>query len=312
VEVWYPAPPGAARGVAPARYDLRLELPDYDRDKIPDAENPWQVCDCARDLPLDEAHGPYPVVLFIHGTGGFRTQSLGFMTHWASRGFVVLAANHPLIQLSDVLQLHFGADQPGDGLRVLGALAAGEIPFLTGRVAPERLALAGHSAGGAAVAEIAAESDARVVLPMAAGGVAAAGAAASVLVLGGLDDGIVPYARQLEGYEATSAPRRLVGLRNAGHLAFSEICAIGADQGGILDNALRNDVTVPTPVRHLAMYGCGAGQLAPERGWRVVRHATSAALEEALACSPTAAARLEAMPAALSDVAEYREALGTD
>ncbi|MFT3776599.1 MAG: hypothetical protein QM820_65505 [Minicystis sp.] len=103
-EVWYPAVIGSEEGKDKARYDVRKQLPDADQAKIPDSDNPWQDCNCYRDLPLDGAHGPYPPVLFVHGTAGFRTQSLTFMTHWASRGFVVLAADHPGMMLKDILR----------------------------------------------------------------------------------------------------------------------------------------------------------------------------------------------------------------
>ena len=101
VEIWYPAQVGSDAGKPTERYDIRLQLPASEAAKIPDADNPWQDCDCVRDLPLDDAHGPYPVVLFVHGTASFRHQSLHQMTHWASRGFVVVAADHPGLKLGD-------------------------------------------------------------------------------------------------------------------------------------------------------------------------------------------------------------------
>jgi hypothetical protein len=102
-EIWYPAEPGSAAGVEPEVYDIRLYLPPEEQGKIPDDAAPWQACGCYRDLPLDTDHGPYPVIVFIHGTAGFRTQSLTFMTHWASRGFVVVSSDHTGITLADVL-----------------------------------------------------------------------------------------------------------------------------------------------------------------------------------------------------------------
>src|SRR5689334_8073519 len=122
-EIWYPAQAGSEAGKDKAHYDLREHLAAADRAKIPDADNPLQPCDCYRDLPIDDAHGPYPLVLFIHGAAGFRNQSVTFMTHWASRGFVVVASDHPGIGLSDVLSGNFGgADQAGDARKVLMAL----------------------------------------------------------------------------------------------------------------------------------------------------------------------------------------------
>src|SRR5690242_19513182 len=168
-EIWYPAKAGSEAGKMPARYDLREHLPDADQGKIPDADNPWQPCDCYRDLPIDDAHGPYPVVLFIHGTAGFRTQSLTFMAHWASRGFVVLAADHPGINLKDVLSGGFGqSDQAGDARRLLAALEppGGDAAFLAGHLDLANLALAGHSAGGGAISGFG--DRAKVLVPMAA------------------------------------------------------------------------------------------------------------------------------------------------
>ena len=94
-EIWYPAKWGTQVCQPKVAYDLREHLPTADQAKIPDSANPLQLCDCYRDLPIDDTHGPYPVVTFIHGTAAFRTQSLTFATHWASRGFVVVSSDHP-------------------------------------------------------------------------------------------------------------------------------------------------------------------------------------------------------------------------
>src|SRR5579862_2319099 len=102
-EVWYPAVVGSDAGQPAVTYDIRKELPAAEASKIPDVDNPVQRCDCARDLPIDAAHGPYPIVLFVHGTAAFRTQSLPIVTHWASRGFVVVAADHPGLDLGDFI-----------------------------------------------------------------------------------------------------------------------------------------------------------------------------------------------------------------
>ena len=63
VEVWYPAIVGSDAGQEKIRYDIREGLPDSEQGKVSDDDNPWQPCDCYRDLPLDELHGPYPAVV---------------------------------------------------------------------------------------------------------------------------------------------------------------------------------------------------------------------------------------------------------
>ncbi len=311
-EVWYPATPGSDVGKAKTTYDLREHLPSADRSKIPDADSPLQACDCVRDLPFDDAHGPYPMVVFVHGTAGFRTQSLTFMAHWASRGFVVVAADHPGITLDAILGGGGrGADQAGDVRKMVTALASpsGDVAFLASHVDPKRIALAGHSAGGNAVGGLGDVPGARVIIAMAARGANAGASLKSTLVLGGQSDGIALYSRVQDGYDASPARKRLVGLANAGHLAFSDLCSIGKDKGGILQIATDHGIQVNPLIATLARDGCGAMQLAPEAGWAIVSYATSAVLEEELACSTGAAAKLAQLKTALPNVSEVREQL---
>ena len=54
---------------------IGAESPAVEAAKIPDGDNPWQPCDCIRDLPLDDAHGPYPVVVFVHGVEIYRDRA---------------------------------------------------------------------------------------------------------------------------------------------------------------------------------------------------------------------------------------------
>ncbi len=310
-EIWYPATPGSEAGKTPARYDLREHLPDADQGKIPDADNPYQSCNCFRDLPLDAEHGAYPTVLFIHGTAAFRTQSATQTAHWASRGFIVVAADHPGIGLKDLLGGMFGGHQIADAKLLLDALAKpeGEIGFLAGKIAQDRLALAGHSAGGGAIAGFGDRPGVKVLIPMAAQGVKAGAALQSTLILGGMDDGIASYSGQVSGYGSSPKKKRLVGLTKAGHLAFSDLCAIGKAQGGILQVALDHGIMVNPLIATLAKDGCKPGQLEPEKGWAIVNAATSAALEETLSCSTTAGQQLAGLKEHYADVGEYKEDL---
>ena len=308
-EIWYPAALGSDAGKTKVAYDIRLHLPTADQGKIPDADNPWQPCDCTRDLPLDAAHGPYPVVLYIHGTAGFRTQSLTFMTHWASRGFVVVAADHPGMELKDILSGTFNGAQAGQAAMILTELGnpAGDLAFLAGHIDMARLGMSGHSAGGGAIAGFGGQ--AKVLVPMAAGGAMAGSTLVSTLIMGGQDDGIAKYSGQQAGYASSPKKKRLVGLAGAGHLAFSDICAIGADKGGLLQIAVDHGVAVPSIVVTLGSDGCKPGQLPPSRAWPIVEYATSAALEETLACGAGSAARLSAIQPTYPDIGEYQEDL---
>jgi len=320
-EIWYPAKWGSDRCRPQVTYDLREHLPTSQQKKIPDSANPLQICDCYRDLPIDDAHGPYPVITFIHGTAAFRTQSLTFATHWASRGFVVVSSDHPYIQLKDILTSFANvamADEAGDAVKVLAALDAptGDLAFLAGHLDMARMAAIGHSAGGQAVAGLASRrSGIQVVIPMAAGGVNAGGDLRSSLVMSAADDGIATPSGQTSGYTSTPPPKRFVQIADAGHLVFSDLCAVGASQGGLLAIAEKYGVAGASTLAPLASDGCPwqTGKsyvpITPQEGWAVVDFATSAVLEATLMCDGAMAQQVAAIESIVPHVASYEQQL---
>jgi predicted dienelactone hydrolase len=314
-EILYPAQLGSQQGKERVRYDLRDHLPDEDRSKISDKDNPWQEGDAYRDLPVDTAHGRYPVIVFIHGTASFRTQSLQHLIHWASRGFVVLAADHPGIMLKDALQLKLAPKQAEEARAILAELRkpAPELAFIASVLDITRIAIIGHSAGGMALSTMGDEPGVKVLIPMASAGVSDEHPPQSTLILGGMDDETVVYERQQKGFVSSPKPKRLVGLANAGHLAFSDLCAIGRDKGGILKIAIDSGVNVPSifkgMIEKLATDGCKQGQLAPEIAWKIIHYATSAVLEETLHCSSKSAPLIKDIQKIYKEVGEFQEEL---
>jgi hypothetical protein len=312
IETWYPAVPGSEIGLEAKVYDIREQLPASEMNKISDEENPAQPCQCHEDLPIDDAYGPYPVIVFVHGTAGFRTQSLHHMVHWASRGFVVLAADHPGLKLGDLLGAVCGETSPPQSLAAdvaaMLAAARGETPglqWLSPFVDADHVGLAGHSAGGRAVGGL---SDVgRVIVPMAAGGVDPGSTVESVLVLGATGDSVVAYDQQLQGYDSSPAPKRLVGLDNGGHLAFSDICSLENDAGDdLITVATDNDVCGAQFAT--VLFQCGDDLLPDADGWAISRHASAAAFEETLQCRDIGMAFAE-LASDFAGVAEVREDL---
>jgi pimeloyl-ACP methyl ester carboxylesterase len=314
VEVFYPAGRIPQSQKQPVTYDLREQLPAADRKRISDEDAPRLPCDCYRDVPADLSHGAYPVVIFLHGKGGFRTQSLSQMLHWASRGFVVLAADLPGLRLEDVLEQACSGvvvtpDVRRDVKRMLAAVRGegSAFEFLGHRLDGSRVAIAGHSAGGLALASFG--DLAQVLIPMAAGGVQRGRALESTLVLGGTADTVVPYRRQRLGYALSPAPKRLVGLAKAGHLAFSNICTITNENGEslskILDGAgVCGASVVTTPMR----LECDDDDLLPAQdAWEVINPVTAAVIEETLYCDPDAARVFETLEDDYPAVAELLE-----
>lgn len=307
VEVFYPAAEEPSGG--PVRFDIRDALPPDEAAKISDEQNPWQICDCGRDLPVDDAFGPYPVVVFVHGTAGWRTQSLRHLTHWASRGFVVLSADHPGLMLRDILApLCGGEAAPRDldsDLQAMLAAVRGETDELAD-LAPvmdaDRLGMTGHSAGGGAVGPYG--EDARVIVPLSAGPTVGGGRALeSSLILGGTADSVVAYNNLQNGYAASASPKRLIGIANAGHLVPSEICTASNEAGqNLLEIAAETGVCGAAAAGFL--FQCSEDLLADETGWAIVEYATSAAFEETLHCSVVGTQNLDEIATVYPDVSE--------
>jgi predicted dienelactone hydrolase len=109
-----------------------------------------------RDATLDARGGPYPVVLFSHGNGGMRTQSVYLTEYLASHGFVVAAPDHVGNTLAEqvngagLVPAEAARVRPLDISRTLDALldASTGDALLAGAADPARVGVAGHSFGG--------------------------------------------------------------------------------------------------------------------------------------------------------------------
>lgn len=297
VEVWYPAVPGSDAGQPTVRYDIRQALNPSQRAIIPDADNTWQDCECVRDLPLDAERGPFPVVVFVHGTAAFRHQSVHQATHWASRGFVVIAADHPGLMLGDLLAQFCpddpsGAqDIPGDLDAMLGALAAptGSLAFLAGKVAMDRVAVIGHSAGGSAAANASTRPGVRVVASLAGNAAAKAGPSLEhALFMGGKSDQVVSYGQVSTAWSGSVMPRDLIGITGAGHLVFSDLCETKNAAGKDL-LSVANQYSLCGASLAGMLFDCDPSYLAGPRGWEITNYATTAVLEPALHCTASTA-----------------------
>lgn len=93
--------------------------------------------------------GPFPVLVWSHGLGGWGDERVEMLTRWASAGYVVVAPTFPLSSRSnDPSDL---SNQPADVAFVVQqvrAAAAHPSDVLDGLVRTDCLALGGHSLGG--------------------------------------------------------------------------------------------------------------------------------------------------------------------
>ena len=145
VEVWYPARAGGDV----AEYVLKVGVLDLAKIASP--------LGAVRDAKPDLRAGPRPVVVFSHGNGGTRIQSV-YLTEWlATHGFVVAAPDHVGNTFAEMINkdkaippAEAASVRPVDVSRSLDALLAASDAadgVLSGVADPERVAVAGHSFG---------------------------------------------------------------------------------------------------------------------------------------------------------------------
>jgi dienelactone hydrolase len=268
-EVWYPAAePGPGEDV-----DFAAAAPDVVLQATGPLDVPLLPTVAVRDAEPRALAEPQPLVVFSHGFGGTRLQSVTLTTHWAGRGYVVVATDHAGRSLPDLLPclfspplegcaLSFDDPGPADVSELLDALEA-PPDWLAPLLDLERVAVTGHSAGGGTTVTVGADDDRVDALVPMAGGDATGGL--PTLRLAGTCDAIVPADASAAAHAASPAADGYLEVLGAGHLAFSDLCTL--ELGRIADEvfAPRDDVSdvFLAQLRALGTDGC-PGSVAPE------------------------------------------------
>lgn len=142
VDVWYPVDAADTAGVANAEYSF-----------IPGLGYTSEVS--FTDAPA--AQGPFPLVVYSHGSGGFRWVATFFTEFLASKGFVVAAPDHTGNTAIDgftggsVDSPTNANNRPGDVTDTIDAVLAAnddDSDLLAGRIDASSIGLTGHSFGG--------------------------------------------------------------------------------------------------------------------------------------------------------------------
>ena len=183
----------------------------------------------------DPDPGPWPLIVFVHGSSGTPSVYAWFGRAMARAGYVVVAADMPntsLISAGGPSDLHV-EDQPADVSFLADRAFAGDL--LPHGVVDERpgYAVAGHSTGGT-VALLSAwmpNADPRVAAILPFSGDACffdtsffRARAVPLLAVSGTDDLYVPpLINAQRTYELALAPRTLVILIGATHLGFTDL-----------------------------------------------------------------------------------------
>ena len=233
------------------------------------------------------------MVLFSHGFAGFPEQSADLVTHLASWGFVVVAPDHVERSLSGLLGTAAqGVPKLTDEQVLSQALDAAiaqsktDTSPLQGLLDPDKVAVAGHSAGaGAAYREASADPRIKAFIAYSVG-LGDEGADAEPppvptvpgMVMGATADGIIPFDRTKAVYDGMQAPKYLVSIEDAGHLVFSDICLIGRDLGGLAGLIEEVGLDLPEQFSRLASDGCEPSDLDPTKAFGAIDHLSVAFL----------------------------------
>jgi len=257
VEVWYPARGGGS----PAEYVLEIGVLELARFQSPLAAR--------RGARLDRRGAPYPVVVFSHGNGGLRLQSVYLTEYLATHGFVVAAPDHvgntfaEMVNSANAIEAAEAAKlRPGDVSRSLDAvLSASADPggALDGAADPEHVGVAGHSFGGFTALRIAGAS-------IDAAAVSADCAQNGGLVCDGWDAAELPVSALDSRFSAAlaQAPGGAQAMTAGGHHGFADVVMPVMIQGGTTDQITPFDVEqqapfdeLPSPAELVAIEGAG-------------------------------------------------------
>lgn len=167
--------------------------------------------------PVNMNYDRHPIIVWGNGTGTSPASYRDLLEHWASHGFVVVAAMSP---------------NPGTGREMARCLdyalnLNSEPGPFQGRLDPARIATAGHSQGGAGAIMLGRDMRITTVValqPYIQGvrfnPTAVRGQHGPMLLLSGADDVTAPpYTHQQPIYDSTDVPVTWLTLHGATHLA---------------------------------------------------------------------------------------------
>ncbi|HEU5152997.1 MAG TPA: dienelactone hydrolase family protein [Iamia sp.] len=292
VVVWYPAAdPGAGVEEPTDTFDITSQLAPDLQAQVPAEARVQYPVPAASGAEPDGDGGPYPLVLFSHGFAGFPEQSVDLTTHLASWGYVVAAPEHVERSLGGLLGTAAQGVTASTDPEVLSATldlvteaAADPGSPLDGLVDLDHVAVTGHSAGAGATYRTAATDDridAFVAYSLGGGSEERPlGDAPTVpgMVMAGTEDATIPVAATRDAYATLGEPKYLVEVAASGHLVFSDLCLIGAEQGGLVGIVEEIGLPIPEDLLRLASDGCGEEAIGVEEAFPAIDGLTVAFL----------------------------------
>ncbi|MHA1568195.1 MAG: alpha/beta hydrolase family protein [Alphaproteobacteria bacterium] len=250
VDIWYPAAPETAGMEPDIVYNFLgkwfplleaifgLVLPEGEM------QNFYEPTRSVRDAPIAEG-GPWPVAILGHGNGGIRFQNMHLCEHLASHGFVVISADHTgnaaVTPLPSDLIIYNPIAIPFEFI-----WRQSDIAFLIdtaywlndhdnfgtfiGKIDADRAAAIGHSFGAITSLEEA-KHDTRIDAVVSLSGWAFPGFfenyTAPTLCFWGWEDRTLielNVVQAMQTYEKIPVTKAWIGIRDAGHYSFTDVC----------------------------------------------------------------------------------------
>ena len=250
-EIWYPTTVELDEENS-RTYDPKTEacaFSDVLKDMIGDVELGNFSTDTMPDVPVWPGT-KFPLVLFSHGSGGIRFQSVFQTPQIASHGYIVVAPDHIGNTLWELIRDDWSVGATGaavavrpDDLRFLIDQMQRENSdpdsFLFGSVDLENIAAMGHSFG-AVTSEIVGCVDDRVDIVISqapVGGMCVIEGCTlpeypkPMMIMGGTLDHTLQYQENmLEPYQDLGKPKAMVTILDGGHFTFSDICLLNLNE----------------------------------------------------------------------------------
>ena len=295
VEVYYPAKAGATKGLPAATYTQTDPIPPELLASLPPV--PAGV-DLSVKIPafLDVAvatDGPFPLVIFLHGAGGWRSVYGHLLSGIASWGFVVASTDY--LEYGLLSQFTGSSGGSGETARATSvATATATIDALNsenqtadsrfhGLIDTKRVGAIGHSAGGGTMFGLL--DDARVGAIVGWAPVPPTPPVTShtpTMIIGGSKDIAITPASAKSAYGDLLPPKRFVEIDKMGHNAFSDACLAIRNGTDLIGLARELGLNISERLLELGRNGCEPSSLDTEQGWRVIQHFTVAELRAAL------------------------------
>ena len=291
IEIWYPA---AAGTTGTESYDLREYTPDFLTPLLVNVTNAAFEFEASRDAPVDADADPFPLVVFSHGFAGMRVQSTALTSHLASYGMVVASPDHPSRDLRNVL----GGTASGQQTEAIAQLEAvldlaaiwnenfdGAGLNFRDRIDLDRIALIGHSAGGASVQGAGNDPRVRGYIALAAGGPPEGfdpPAIPGFFVAGSTDGVVSPTERTRPAHQNAATPNWYLEIAQTGHNGFDDFCLFGDGTGivGVAEQAGLGAILQAQPtLRVLGEDGCLPPAAPVELAHPLIHHAVTVWLQ---------------------------------